>query len=235
MSTAAPPAPISPNERSAEVLTEKLMGMVNFEGDVEQEQIGYESVKTDIYTADVEGDVVNFAFQISWANRFGSPVPCLPVADGDPIPVSILPEYPAWRQRREWIIDFFYRYGPPSFFSRQYNVEFSYQSTKQATEFFRGRLIRFLTARFSARQSDISTSPGLQFTVETLTSGLRVHYSPAYFFEPQHVLNSPTSPVTGWIQPGRYIFGAGPLGKEPDFDFTAEYDIPPHTSAKLGI
>ena len=235
MSTAAPPAPISPNEQSAEILADKLLTMVGLGEAMEQEEkIAYESVKTDIYTPDVEGDVVNFAFQVSWANRFGLSLPCVPAADGYPIPISLFPERIALIQPSKLTEELFDR-PDPWWFAGIPELELSYVSTKESRDFFRRRLIRFLTARFSARQSDISTGPGLQFTVETDTKGLRVHYSPAYFFEPEHVLNSPTSPVTGWIQPGRYIFGAGPLGKKPDFDFTAEYDIPPHTFAKLGI
>jgi hypothetical protein len=67
----------------------------------------------------------------------------------------------------------------------------------------------------------------------TSTHGLRVHYSPAYFINPNLVFGSRTSPVNGTIQPGRYIFGvAGPGISGVKFS-PAEFDIPDATQADL--
>jgi hypothetical protein len=52
---------------------------------------------------------------------------------------------------------------------------------------------------------------GLQVQVSCLTPGLRIHVSPAYFIS-WAFFGSPTSPVTSYVLPGRYIFaGDGPM------------------------
>jgi hypothetical protein len=52
---------------------------------------------------------------------------------------------------------------------------------------------------------------GLQVQVSCLTPGLRIHVSPAYFIT-WVVFGSPTTPVTSYVLPGRYVFsGDGPM------------------------
>lgn len=72
----------------------------------------------------------------------------------------------------------------------------------------------------------------MQIRVHTQTAGLRVHYTPSYFFTPNQVLGAPTTPVDGWVQPGRYKFGAMGKGFPLKFD-PADFDIPPQTEAHL--
>jgi hypothetical protein len=63
---------------------------------------------------------------------------------------------------------------------------------------------------------------------------MRIHWSPAYFFEKEHVFGFGLStPVEGWLQPGRYIFGAIGPGRDLDFEFEAEYDLPDAREASL--
>ena len=52
---------------------------------------------------------------------------------------------------------------------------------------------------------------GLQVQVSCLTPGLRIHVSPAYFIT-WVFFGSPTTPVTSYVLPGRYVFaGDGPM------------------------
>jgi hypothetical protein len=52
---------------------------------------------------------------------------------------------------------------------------------------------------------------GLQVQVSCLTPGLRIHVSPAYFIS-WVFFGSPTTPVTNYLLPGRYVFsGDGPM------------------------
>ncbi len=52
---------------------------------------------------------------------------------------------------------------------------------------------------------------GLQVQVSCSTPGLRIHIAPAYFIN-WVVFGSPTSPVTSYVLPGRYVFaGDGPM------------------------
>lgn len=57
----------------------------------------------------------------------------------------------------------------------------------------------------------VGAGGGLQVQVSCLTPGLRIHISPAYFINWIY-FGSPTSPVTSYVLPGRYVFaGDGPM------------------------
>jgi hypothetical protein len=60
--------------------------------------------------------------------------------------------------------------------------------------------------RSDASASPYSVSPYLPFTVETLASGLRIHYSNTFIINFNHVFGAPTTPLNGWILPGIYRF-----------------------------
>jgi hypothetical protein len=112
---------------------------------------------------------------------------------------------------------------------------------------FRGRLGEFLTARFRGveqmREADAEgppwmaaappadtttltvTAQGILFQVFTQTQGLRVHFHPAYWHDANRVFGQPSSPVVGYLQPGRYVFGATGPHLALRFD-PAEYDVP---------
>lgn len=65
----------------------------------------------------------------------------------------------------------------------------------------------------------------LQVQVSCLTKGLRIHISPSYFISWVY-FGSPTSPVTSYVLPGRYVFaGDGPnLKRKRD---NGVFNIPP--------
>jgi hypothetical protein len=195
----------------------------------------YVAESLDIYTADVEAAVDRFDAQTKFCNEHKIGFPC--VSFPIPIPVdwsnlfalfghNIWPNLKA-PQKYEW----FNQIGSSSsLFNNLGGVK--HAGTADATSYFRQRLTAFLATRFSARQSNIATNPGLKFRVNTQGIGLRVHWSPAYFFNPHNVFGSPTSPVDAWIQPGKYIFGAVGSAFPLQFD-PAEFDVPPLTEATL--
>ena len=57
----------------------------------------------------------------------------------------------------------------------------------------------------------VGAAGALQVQVSCSTPGLRIHVSPAYFIN-WVFFGSPTTPVTGYVSPGRYVFaGDGPM------------------------
>jgi hypothetical protein len=57
----------------------------------------------------------------------------------------------------------------------------------------------------------VAPGGGIKVQVSCLTPGLRIHISPAYFISWVY-FGSPTTPVTSYVYPGRYIFaGDGPM------------------------
>jgi hypothetical protein len=75
-------------------------------------------------------------------------------------------------------------------------------------------------------RSGIDASGGLEVQVSCNTPGLRIHISPAYFISWVY-FGSPTSPVTSYVLPGRYIFsGDGPMLPSLKFD-PGVFSIPP--------
>lgn len=72
----------------------------------------------------------------------------------------------------------------------------------------------------------VGAGGGLQVQVSCLTPGLRVHISPAYFINWVY-FGSPTSPVTSYVLPGRYVFsGDGPMLPKRKRD-NGVFNIPP--------
>lgn len=128
-------------------------------------------------------------------------------------------------------------------------VEIRGHPVEAARQFFGSGLRRFVRIRVDAagRRSDRSTIADfpesddaigvdtVAFTVHTVSTGLRTYYSPAYLFNASTVFGSDLStPVSGELEPGLYIFGAGAPGEKPVFDVYAKHDVPPATSAHLG-
>jgi hypothetical protein len=73
---------------------------------------------------------------------------------------------------------------------------------------------------------------GLQVQVSCLTPGLRIHVSPAYFIS-WVFFGSPTTPVSSYVLPGRYVFaGDGPMLPRRTKDHGV-FSIPPTYHAAL--
>jgi hypothetical protein len=203
---------------------------------------------------DVQESVAHFGFQIRLLEDASLGVPCLMTALADLIPVDLRGvglSITKGSPKRSKLLDNMDRVTANlEKFTRnvsqttgQVSVEMWPASvvnnafTTKLTEFLTDRL-HFLTGhqRGSKSPDNPSDDPvaGIKFRVNTKSRGLQVYYSPCYFFTPTVVFNAPSTPVYSWIQPGRYVFGAGRAGAPPIFDF-AEYDVPPQTQAVLGI
>jgi hypothetical protein len=199
-----------------------------------------------IRIADVEAAIDRFSFQFRYCIDYGLPFPCLQTADdlnALPIPVDWASFIPLWLQTPYFHLlhDFPYlidRFGQDEGWFQTKRFRASVHDPIEVKGFIKNRLTQFLTPRFRAyKPPEPSTTAftGLRFQVNTAKHGLRVHYSPAYFYDPTNVFGSPTSPVVEWIQPGRYLFGVIDHGElMPRFD-PAEFDIPTHTHAQLVI
>lgn len=98
-------------------------------------------------------------------------------------------------------------------------LSFRFAGFKKWGEWIHGSILN-KTSRPTKSDSGSSTPPpppavgtggGLQVQVSCLTPGLRIHVSPSYFINWVY-FGSPTTPVTSYILPGRYIFaGDGPM------------------------
>jgi hypothetical protein len=78
--------------------------------------------------------------------------------------------------------------------------------------------------------------PGCHFTVSTLSNGLRVFWSGAYFISPNN-FNSPTTPTTSVLQTGNYIFGVdgGAYGNTIQWDQNLVVSLPGTPYAHLNF
>lgn len=118
------------------------------------------------------------------------------------------------------------------------DVKVAFLDTHSAVGGFCHHLQRFLTARlkyFGGNTANPPSSrPMLMFRVDCLHNHGRVHYSPAYFFDPNLVFGAPSTPVLGSIDPGLYLFGVKYLGQPVEFD-TAKFAIPPLNYATLQV
>lgn len=204
-------------------------------------QYEYRSVESGYFLADVEADAQSFASQLPIAAR-GDGVPCIVREEwqSPPVPIDLWdytrghPDIPTFAPRGgfpllRWELNQIYEY-----FARggERRLQVIAVPPPEAATLFRQHVIEFLKARFSAHPPLASPSPGVQFTVATKGSGERVHYSPAYFQKISTVFGSPTTPVSGWIQPGRYTFSVVGANGTMRFD-PGQYSVPPSTSAQL--
>jgi len=73
----------------------------------------------------------------------------------------------------------------------------------------------------------------LRVLVNSVSSGARVSASPAYF-QNFIVFGGPTSPATGYLSPGRYVFRISMPKGQPAVD-PGVFDIPPSLNLSLVI
>lgn len=184
--------------------------------------------------ADVEVSVERFVRQDSVLHERDVRVPALLDTHGQPIPIDIgLPRQIDGLAETDVdpeLVIILVRTAATSTDDRAQRIELV--STEQARESFTSRLIRFLGLRINDVEGSSEGSPGYVFKVYTNSHSLRIHYSPAYFINYNLAFGSPTTPVSGYLQPGRYTFGAYPN----DYWDGVEYDIPgPQHSAHMAV
>jgi hypothetical protein len=182
---------------------------------------------------DVEASLERFAIQDRVLREAGLPTPAARI-NGDAVPIDIglsglLGVQPDTLRRI--VSDF--AHAPTLDTPTSLHTELV--APDQAEEGLRNRLTRFLRTGLSARRQHRgvpSSNFGYAFEVSTDTDRLRIHYSPAYFINTNLVFGAPTSPVIASLPPGRYIFGAYPVG----YWSNAEYDVPgPSSHAHLDV
>jgi hypothetical protein len=200
-------------------------------------------LEPEIVLSDVATDVDRFTDQYNYCRYNNLHIPCLEDGDSEPLPVNLAGILhssvdPTVYQDPDLIVLLLNK------LTEQVGglAELSHLTVGQyapgdAKGFFGERLRRFLIPRCRSRQPEVRMpghDKGLRFKVHTQTSGLRVHYTPAYWHDSNQVFGSPTSPVEGWIMPGRYRFGAASKSHRLRFD-KGEYLIPPLEEAYLQI
>lgn len=190
--------------------------------------------------ADVQASIGRYRYQEVLLEELQAGIPCIILNDDFPLPALILPLHlpvtTATIRYAEAALD-----DPAGAVGEQSQpVELRPQT--EARGFLRRRLAAFLERRVVAQHNDGSGngspsspgSPGLAFRVATKASGLRVHYSPAFFQDSLLFGNALTTPVDGWLQPGRYIFGAVGEGEtSPRWERSAVARVPSDTIAHL--
>lgn len=203
-------------------------------------------VPREVPLADVQHSLERFAVQAGALDRRDFPTPVLYASEGLLAPIDIGLPAPT-SGRREYDGDDFP--GPL--------VEILFDMTRQgangvrsvelvhgdqARELVERRLGEFLGARIDNSlggddeygQQQAYAPPGYPFTVTTSTPGRRVHYSPAYFINTNLVFGGGLSTVTGYLNPGRYTFGAYSTVDGSNLWDGAEYDVP-HTTSSAHI
>lgn len=175
-----------------------------------------------IPTHDVEKNCDYLRDQLN-ADRFQGRLLCRKIGDLPYVPVSDT-EY--------WLNEAAYADG------LQHDVR--WLPTDEAVDGFLKELESFLLQRIAGsiylpeRILDfgglISAPTMLSVNVASHTSGARVEYSPAYFHQ-YIVLSAPTSPVSGMVLPGRYIFLISKRATKK-YD-KGVFDIPPSFSIQL--
>lgn len=191
-----------------------------------------------IYIADVEFQIMRFSSLYQFCLNQDFEFPCIRISESDefPIPIDFA------------LSDFLGRkFIPNGMLPMKYILSLLHDSPmanqvkiipaqpKNVVRLFRGRLTDFLFSRFKSRSVDPAIQSGIPFKVYAQKNGYRVHYSPAYFYNMSNVFGAPTSPVIGYIYPGKYIFGVqGPRDILPIID-PATFDIPPLSEAHLVV
>ncbi len=183
-----------------------------------------------IFMSDIENACSIFQEQLQHHSRFDHA--CLLLPDDAPVPMrySGLRDF-LFSQKGSMIENI------STLFPRA-NIKVDFLDARSAIGGFCHHLQRFLTARLKYFGSNTANLPNarpmLLFRVDCVHNHGRVHYSPAYFFDPNLVFGAPSTPVVGSIDAGLYLFGVKYPGQQLTFD-AAKFSIPPLNSATLQV
>lgn len=188
-----------------------------------------------IESADIEANCEQLARQVYLFRRYIGKLPCMRIREGL-VPIGI-PFWGASYRRRFSFFQWFDAWLAGS------DGPIELVDIDDAEPGFRDELKQFVRVRLDhfwrtdeALPSWVSGGMGLQTArlqvlVSSVTSGARVLASPAYF-QNFIVFGGPTSPATGYLSPGRYIFKISTPKGQPTID-PGVFDIPP--SFNLGL
>lgn len=201
-----------------------------------------QSLASPVPLGDVEADVDQFVDQNIYCSENGLPVPCFEGNMSEPLPIDLtgivhpfIRSSAIYRNPEIARVLLSQLSDQVSSLADASGLTYGEYSPEEARDFFNTRLRQFLEPRITRASSENATPvvhQGLKFKVHTYTSGLRVHFTPAYWFSPNQVFGSPTTPVEGWIMPGRYKFGTVGPANGLQFD-DGEYNIPPSEEAHI--
>lgn len=200
--------------------------------------------RTDIFVADIAFSLERYSSFIYRRWRFAD-APCLIDNDGPtPVDISTLPlgfmkpPEPTMTPLRYLI----------TLFGEQ--LEFVGVEVEKIKAILQERVTSFLSVRYSTDEHQgparavggmVGAAPAgftnwptgyLKIQVQTAQSGLRIHYSPSYLIDWTNVLGAPTTPVDGWIRPGRYKFGGMRSDGTLLIDNT-NWNVPPQRTMSL--
>jgi hypothetical protein len=202
--------------------------------------------------SDVQGSLERYRRQEALLRATNRGFPCIQLREDLPLPVSLLPTENE-SGHSQGLLAASEQASVPQV---QYDVrEYDHD---EARGFLRRRLSAFLAFRLLGQERhrfgvrDVLRSgippvlatrpgapaaPGLPFTVETPgREGLRIHYSPAMFFEPWHQFGSTLStPVHDWLRPGVWVFGGKAEGEDLRWDLDVAYELPDDRVALLQL
>lgn len=207
---------------------------------------------------DVVANVGQLTTELTLARRWDDGVLCLKLPQGEIAPISMTASlgWPFWPLMLPLasadlieIWENFFPFPPFRFWrelvrqASRLEERFVVTSTREAEEGVGRGLNEFLSYRFAGMKKwaewiqgigtpVVGPGGGLQMQVSCRTHGLRIHISCAFFIN-WVFFGSPTTPVTSYVLPGRYIFaGDGPM--LPTFTQDAGvFCIPPTYQATL--
>ncbi|SNS88479.1 hypothetical protein [Sphingopyxis indica] len=206
---------------------------------------------------DVEAHAREFNEDLLVLEKIGELVPCLQLAEVGPVPVSlsaIASPLPFRRLSRMFPRDFIY--DDLAYRVRRLEDETTFLSVPEARSTFLRNAVNFLANRIaSVRQwrenradagmrASLSmaqyrggarmTLPGCAFEVTTDTDHLNVYWSGAYYIAPNY-FGHPTSPATGTLQSGTYVFGVkgGAYGSQVHWDTASVVTLPGQPAVHL--
>jgi hypothetical protein len=168
---------------------------------------------------DVQTDLEHYRHQERILRDVGRGVPCLHSPNDVPLPLALFPlNYLANDEAP--LREFTDRTDFSAEMSKALSAEVAEHDHDEARGFLRERLRSFLALRFFGLKPgpyrgaagpdppSSSKSPGLPFTVVTAGRfGFKVLCSGSYFLVPRQFGATLSTPVTGWLSPGRWIFG----------------------------
>lgn len=183
---------------------------------------------------DLEQDAGDFGALLRFAEARGHPIPCLAIGDV-PIPVAAVR---ADDQSHEDDVDQAYEAALEDVRAsgRESDIDTVLVAPREARDHFLRRVRDFAAARFVLHPADSGQQPvQFPFRVVTQRSGWRVRRCGAYLAKTNAtIFGAPTTPLTGRITAGRFIFGLDAAGERLRWD-KGEFDVPPSVEAVLVV
>jgi hypothetical protein len=239
------------NDNRGERIAKALFGNeeIRFEAYFEQEPSGPNfaeafEIAEGVFISDVTDNATRFYRQAAVFEEMNEKMPCVAMGDFEYAPIEVFqppflsPDYP-----RFLYPEFHFYWREVAQRSRYWTrlagdgEQVRFFSPREALEFVRRGVNRFLSSRFFSVSSSAAYAP-VPFTLHNQNPNHQIYYSSPYYFQTSNVFGGPSSPVTQHLHPGIYVFGVmGPIvhnNHTPQFETTSQFDIPrKHKSGTL--